>query len=122
MKCDDPQEVLIEYVYEDLHGDQKIAVDRHLETCAQCRTGVETLRRTMMALDGWEPVDAPLDDRSIRRAIVSPGYWSAVTATPWMALPKACASMPRPFSARNTARFTLQMKSADAIGCAGLSA
>lgn len=76
--CD--KELLLSYLYDELPVSDREAVDRHLASCADCRTELDGLRGTRMHLTSWTPPEPDLDFQIVRGAKpaakdVSPRRW-----------------------------------------------
>jgi hypothetical protein len=73
------RERLIGYVYDDGDAAERRAIDRHLETCEECREEIAGLRRTRQDLLAW---DVP-DHDSVWRPFApaqTPPWWRQVPA------------------------------------------
>ena len=53
MKCD--REQLISYLYDDVSADDRVAFERHLRDCAECRDELAALRGLRATLSTWTP-------------------------------------------------------------------
>lgn len=62
----DKQELIVDYVYDELSASEQAALQRHLATCAGCRMEVEELRATRGYLASWTPPEPDLGFRVIR--------------------------------------------------------
>jgi anti-sigma factor RsiW len=51
------REKLIGYLYDECESSERAAVQRHLETCAECRAEIASLRSVREDLAGWEVPD-----------------------------------------------------------------
>ena len=51
--CPAVRDELPALLYDDLDTDSKRRVERHLESCSECRAELESHRRTMQLLDSW---------------------------------------------------------------------
>jgi hypothetical protein len=74
--CD--TELLIGYVYGELALSEQEAFDRHLASCAACRSEVDGLRGTRATLESWTPPEPDLGFEVVRvspRGAVKPARW-----------------------------------------------
>lgn len=65
MMCDS-KELIVGYVYDDLSVEERVALESHLSSCAECRTEVGELRATRSHLAVWSPPEPDLRFRIIR--------------------------------------------------------
>jgi hypothetical protein len=70
---------LLDYLYEEMSGQQAAAYVRHLDECATCTTELQSLRRLRTDLRAWDVVSAPALEIVIPRS-------------PWQAL-KECFTL-----------------------------
>jgi len=63
------QELLVGYVYDDVTAEERERFDRHLRTCAECRTEVDALRATRGHLAAWAPPEPDLGFQIVRHAV-----------------------------------------------------
>lgn len=68
--CD--KERLLDYLYGELRPDEREACDRHLASCAECRSEVEGLRGTRGHLALWSPPEPDLGFQIVRSAKPEP--------------------------------------------------
>ena len=73
--CD--QELLLSYLYDELPAADRQSFDRHLASCADCRSEVDGLRGTRAHLTSWTPPEPDLGFHVVRSATpaVSPRRW-----------------------------------------------
>lgn len=74
--CD--TELMIGYVYGELALSERDAFDRHLASCAACRSEVDGLRGTRATLESWTPPEADPGFEVVRvapRAVPKPARW-----------------------------------------------
>jgi hypothetical protein len=71
--------LVLGYLYGELSASDREAFDRHLASCAECRSEVEGLRRTRTHLASWAPPEPDLGFQIIRSAApiatASPRWW-----------------------------------------------
>lgn len=78
--CD--TELLIGYVYGELALSERDAFDRHLASCAACRSEVDGLRGTRATLESWTPPERDLGIEVVRvapRRAPTPARWWGVS-------------------------------------------
>jgi hypothetical protein len=79
------EEILIEYLYDDIDAAARTDFDAHMVTCATCRGELEQLRVVRAQLQRWappEPVGQPFSSRSLQATVVVPKpRWGARLAT-----------------------------------------
>lgn len=73
--CERIQELFVEALYDELHGEQKNALEEHLKGCAACAAEFTAMRSTLKVMDGrvrpepeaafWQNFDAKLQQRMI---------------------------------------------------------
>ncbi|HET7218302.1 MAG TPA: zf-HC2 domain-containing protein [Vicinamibacterales bacterium] len=74
--CD--TELLIGYVYGEMAPSEREAFDRHLTSCAACRSEVDGLRGTRTYLESWTPPEPDLGFEVVRssvRGAAKPARW-----------------------------------------------
>lgn len=99
LTCQQCEQLLAEYLYEELPEDQMSLIQRHLESCVSCREELESYRRVLQAVDVatrtrprgmptaglLQRIHQELDSNPIyhrpRRVIKIPLWWVAVAAT-----------------------------------------
>jgi anti-sigma factor RsiW len=59
MNCHDCQPLLSAYVDESVRADERVAVERHLRTCAQCRALADDFAAIRDAAGSLEPLVPP---------------------------------------------------------------
>ena len=78
----DNAEVLLAYTNRALDPDTMAVLERHMESCAECRRVAETQRAVWAALDAWDamPVSSEFDSRLYRRIEEEEhkGWWRKV--------------------------------------------
>lgn len=52
--CDAVREDLPAWLYDELEGQARLQIERHLNSCSACRADADELRETMQTLDAWE--------------------------------------------------------------------
>lgn len=52
--CDVVREDLSAWLYDELEGQDRLRIERHLDSCPACRADADELRQTMQKLDAWE--------------------------------------------------------------------
>lgn len=76
--CKDIQTQLADFAVGALQEQERVEIERHLQTCAACQRELSALQRAGALLDATEPEDAPADLwQSIRRDIEAPKLESA---------------------------------------------
>jgi anti-sigma factor RsiW len=72
------EEVLIEYLYDDIDAATRADFDAHMVTCATCRRELEELRAVRAQLQRWappEPVGQPFAGRSPQTVMMAKPRW-----------------------------------------------
>jgi hypothetical protein len=71
------KDLLLEYLYDELPASDRLNVDRHLASCADCREEVNGLRGTRTHLASWAPPEPDLGFHVIRGAarVAPPARW-----------------------------------------------
>lgn len=64
--CGAVREDLPAWLYDELQGEARIRIERHLDSCPECRADADALRRTMHTLDAWE-FDVSAADSAVSR-------------------------------------------------------
>jgi hypothetical protein len=71
-------EVLVAYLYDEIASDERSAFDRHLMTCALCRSELDALGGVRAELDRWTPPE-PSFSVVVERSVDIPA-WAQVAA------------------------------------------
>lgn len=71
MMCES-KELIVGYVYDELSVDERVALESHVASCAECRIEVEELRGTRTHLALWAPPEPDLRFRIIRGGAAAP--------------------------------------------------
>jgi hypothetical protein len=75
-RCDE-KERLLSYLYGEDAYDDRVAMEAHLATCAECREEIAELRSVRADLARWQPPDAELNFRVVRDSVAPPtrSWW-----------------------------------------------
>ena len=73
-RCDD-KERLVAYLYDEIGGTERAAIERHLATCASCAAEIEELRAVRVDLGRWQPPDVELGFRVVRETAPAARAW-----------------------------------------------
>ncbi|MBS3762075.1 MAG: zf-HC2 domain-containing protein, partial [Planctomycetes bacterium] len=70
MKCEEVQQKLYDLVFDLLDGDEREQVEKHLQSCRECRQARDKIRRQKEALREWDAPPPPEDlaERTIKAA------------------------------------------------------
>jgi anti-sigma factor RsiW len=80
-------EILLDYIHGTLDAARKIELDRHVESCAECRRLVDAQRTVYAALEDWSApeVSADFDQRLYARiAAEKPTFWRSMFWQRWL--------------------------------------
>ena len=73
-RCDD-KERLVAYLYDEIGGTERTAIERHLATCASCAEEIGELRAVRVDLGRWQPPDVELGFRVVREMAPAARAW-----------------------------------------------